>query len=113
MAHQEPPQRIGAPGIYSLSAAQCHADPCILPSVARAIGKVLCVLSPAHAANAHPRLGRGGEQAEVEELVLHDAKEDRDAGTAAHAIFLRGEHIVERLDFETYQTKAAKQARDE
>jgi hypothetical protein len=34
-------------------------------------------------------------------------------GTAAHAIFLRGEHdVIERIPFDTYNTKAAREMRD-
>jgi len=106
--------RIDKPGIYDLSAAQYHADPCIQPSFSRSIAKLLCDLSPAHARNAHPRLGYGAVGAEDEvEMIQHDAVEDRDAGQAAHSIFLRGENIVERIGFDDFRTKAAKQARDE
>lgn len=104
--------RIDKPGIYSLSAAEYHADPVIVPSLSRSIALLLCDLSPAHAEAAHPRLGPGLADDPDEAVTVPDAKEDRDAGTAAHSIFLRGENIIEKVPFDTYQTKAAKEIRD-
>lgn len=106
------PSRIAEPGIYALSAAAYHADPVVVPSLSRSIALALCDLSPAHARAAHPRLGSGLEDDPDEAVATPDAKEDRDAGTAAHAIFLRGEDIIERVPFDTYNTKAAREMRD-
>jgi hypothetical protein len=104
--------RIDKPGIYSLTAAQYHADPCIEPSFSRSIGKLLIDASPMHAHAAHPRLGAGPGDDELA-AVLPDAKEDRDTGTAAHSMFLRGEQVAVVVEFDSYATKAAKAARDE
>ena len=98
-------------GIYALSAAEYHADPVVQPSFSRSLGLVLCDLSPAHAFASHPRLGHGLDD-EEEVVTVADAREDRDAGTAAHAIFLRGENTIDRIPFDTYATKAAKEMRD-
>jgi hypothetical protein len=106
-------KRIDQPGIYDLTAAEYHADPVTVPSLSRSIALVLCDLSPAHAEAAHPRLGPGLEDDPDEAVIAPDAKEDRDVGTASHAIFLRGENIIEKIPFDTYQTKAAKQLRDD
>lgn len=105
--------RIDKPGIYDLSAAEYHADPVSVPSLSRSIALLLCDLSPAHAAVAHPRLLGSGLEDPDEAVIATDAKEDRDVGTASHAIFLRGENIIEKIPFDTYQTKAAKQLRDD
>ena len=104
--------RISEPGIYSMSAAQYHADPVVVPSLSRSIALLLCDLSPDHAFAAHPRLGHGLEDDPDEVIVVPDAKEDRDAGTAAHSIFLRGENTIDLVPFDTYATKAAKEMRD-
>jgi hypothetical protein len=105
-------ERISTPGIYDLSAATYHADPVVVPSLSRTVALLLCDLSPAHAEAAHPRLGAGMDDDPDDAVVVPDAKEDRDAGTAAHAIFLRGEDIIERIPFDTYNTKAAREMRD-
>jgi PDDEXK-like domain of unknown function (DUF3799) len=112
LAPIEPPLRIDQAGIYELTAAQYHADPVIIPSLSRSILKRLVNNSPAHARSAHPRYGGEGEDDEPE-AAAPDAKEDRDVGTVAHAMFLRGQTVVEKVDFATYQSKAAKAQRDE
>lgn len=106
---------ITEPGIYSLSHEEYHSDPCAVPSLSRSIAKLLIEASPAHARCAHPRLGNGGdaETDEPDEAPTATAVEHRDLGTAAHAAFLQGESVVVRIPFDTYQTKIAKQARDE
>jgi hypothetical protein len=104
--------RIDKPGIYSLSASEYHADPVSTPSLSRSIALLLCDLSPQHAFVAHPRLLGTGLDDDDEADQVRDAREDRDAGSAAHAIFLRGESIIDRIPFDTYNTKAAKELRD-
>lgn len=104
------PLRIGEPGIYSLTEDQYHADPCVLPSLSRSMIKLLVDYSPAHVRVAHPRLGN---LADDEGQPEANSNEDMDVGKAAHAAFLRGENVVERVPYDDYRTKAAKQYRDE
>jgi hypothetical protein len=112
MSEVAPRRRITEPGIYSLSGPEYHADPVVVPSLSRSIALLLCDLSPAHAYAAHPRLGPGLDDDPDEVVIAPDAREDRDAGSAAHSIFLRGENIIDLVPFNTYNTKAARELRD-
>lgn len=94
---------IAEPGIYDLPDATYLADPVVEPSLNNSIARLLVDLSPAHAYAAHPRLGAGEAE---------DTTYEMDVGTAVHAMFLRGETIAKLVPFDTYQTKAAKEARD-
>jgi hypothetical protein len=91
------------PGIYTISAAEYHADPCPKPSLSSSIAKLLCDSSPAHARVAHPRLNPDCVDEEAEHF---------DIGTAAHAILLEGEAAVAVIDAKDWRTNAAKEARD-
>jgi hypothetical protein len=108
-----PMQLIDQPGIYSLPEKVYHADPVTMPSLSRSIAKLLIEASPAHAYCAHPRLGAAPSEDETDEVPTAKAVEQRDVGTAAHAAFLRGENVVARIPFDSYQSKVAKAARDE
>lgn len=91
------------PGIYTMPAAEYHADPCPAPSLSSSIAKLLCDSSPAHARVAHPRLNPE---------CADDEAEHFDIGTAAHAILLEGEAAVAVIDAKDWRTNAAKEARD-
>jgi hypothetical protein len=95
---------IDAPGIYELPASAYHADPCPEPSLSSSIAKVICLSSPLHAREQHPRLNPGA----VDETAEHF-----DIGTAAHALLLEGVSTLAIIDAKDYRTNAAKQARDE
>jgi hypothetical protein len=97
------PQFISTPGIYDIPAALYHADPCPEPSLSSSIAKLICLESPAHARQAHPRLNPA---------TVRDEAEHFDIGTAAHAVLLEGEASVEIIDAPDWRTKAAKEARD-
>jgi hypothetical protein len=99
-----PAQPIVEPGVYDLSHDEYLADPVLVPSLNASVAKVLVERSPLHARAAHPRFN-----AELEA----DATEEQDVGTAAHAMFLRGEAAVAVLDFPDFRTKVAREARDE
>ena len=71
--------KIESPGIYDISAADYHADPCPVPSLSRSIAHLLVTRSPMHAHYHHPRLG-GGEDIEASKAM--------DAGSAVHAMVL-------------------------
>jgi len=92
-----------APGIYDLPAAVYHQDPCPEPSLSSSIAKLICLSSPAHARQAHPRLNPAAVEEEAEKF---------DIGTAAHAVLLEGTAAVEIVDAKDWRTNAAKEARD-
>jgi hypothetical protein len=94
---------IDKPGIYELPAAAYHADPCPAPSLSSSIAKQLCLASPVHAWQAHPRLNPAAE---------HENGEHFDIGTAAHALLLEGTSTVSVIAARDYRTKAAQEARD-
>lgn len=102
---QVPDNAITEPGIYDLTHEAYLADPVIEPSLNNSIAKLLVEQSPAHAWAAHPRFNR--------EIDLDSASEDQDVGTAAHAIFLKGDASVELVDVKDWRTNAAKEARSE
>lgn len=104
VAERSEPVVIRAPGIYEITEAQYHADPCVRPSLSRSVLKRLVDLSPAHAYVIHPKLGGADE--------LQDADDDAmDFGTAAHSSFLQGKSIIRALDFPDWRTNKAKEAR--
>lgn len=97
---------IGTPGIYSMPELLYHADPVVQPSLSRSIAKRLIEASPAHAYAEHPRLGG------TPPTHLGSSTPEMDVGSAAHAMFLEGRDIVELIPFHSYQSNAAKEARD-
>jgi hypothetical protein len=94
---------IDAPGIYDLPAAAYHADPCPEPSLSSSIAKLICLSSPAHARHQHPRLNPA---------AVADEAEHFDIGTAAHAVLLEGQDVVQIIQADNWRTNAAKDARD-
>jgi hypothetical protein len=115
------------PEIVQMSDVEYHRDPCDLPSLSASIGHILTNDSPAHAFEAHPKLG-GRPYAPTS---------DMDFGTLSHAVLLKAgweriktvraaEDIYvykgtkrERLvlrggePFPDWKLKAAQEARDE
>jgi hypothetical protein len=94
---------IDRPGIYTIPAADYHADPCPEPSLSCSIAKMLCFSSALHAHHAHPRLNPSAEPENGEHF---------DIGTAAHALLLEGVNTIALIDAADWRTKAAKEARD-
>lgn len=99
---------IDAPGIYEMSAEEYHADPCIEPSLSSTIAKALVSKSPAHAFEAHPKLGGA---------IDNDAEEPEDTkeqvlGALCHRLMLgKGADIV-TVDADSWRSNAAKAQRD-
>lgn len=98
-----PSQPLLAPGIYDMPASVYHADPCSEPSLSSSIAKLICLSSPAHAREQHPRLNPAAADDEAEHF---------DIGTAAHAVLLEGEAAVTIIDARDWRTNAAKDARE-
>jgi hypothetical protein len=95
---------LDTPGIYDgISAPDYHADPCPEPSLSSSIAKLLCLSSPAHARQDHPRLNPD---------AAHEEAERFDIGSAAHALLLEGDSGVVIVDAPDWRTKAAREARD-
>jgi len=94
---------IDQPGIYTIDKATYLADPCPTPSLSSGIAGVLCLQSPAHARQQHPRLNPA---------VVNEVSDAADLGTAAHAFLLEGSSAVEVIDAKDWRTNAAKAARD-
>ena len=94
---------IVTPGIYQMTAAEYHADPCDTPSLSSSIANILLTDSPRHAWFAHPKLNPNYKQRESATF---------DLGTAAHAYMLEGADVITVIDAEDWRTKAAKDARD-
>lgn len=98
-------QTISVPGVYNISAAEYHADPCATPSLSSSIGKLLVMPggTPRHAWHSHPRLNPDYAHAESETF---------DRGTAAHALILGDDRKFEVIDAPDWRANAAKLARE-
>jgi hypothetical protein len=93
---------ITQPGIYEMTAAEYHADPCPQPSLSSGIGRTLLRQSAMHAYAGHPKLGG----------CARTPSAAMEAGSVIHKLLLgRGDHI-EIVEAEDWRTKAAKDARD-
>jgi hypothetical protein len=91
-------------GIHKISNEEYHADPCPVPSLSRGTIADLIDCTPAHAWFFHPRLNPGG---------VEESESKFDIGTAAHSLFLEGIDCCVVIDAPSWQTKAAKEAREE
>jgi hypothetical protein len=90
--------------IRDMSADDYFADPCVRPSLTQSIAKLLLDRSPGHAWQEHPRLNPNYED---------DDEKKFDIGNVAHRLLIgRGKNVA-RLEFDNWQTKAAKEARAE
>lgn len=94
---------IDAPGIYTIPAREYHADPCPFPSLSSSIAQRLCLNSPAHAREAHPRLNPEAVEEHCDEF---------DIGTVAHSLLLEGTANVAIVEAPDWRTKLAREARD-
>ncbi len=95
---------IDRPGIYTISAAEYHQDPCIAPSLSASIAHIMLTQSAWHAWWAHPRLNPAYQPQDDEKF---------DLGTAAHAYLLEGESGFAIIQAPDWRTKLAKEARDD
>jgi len=93
-------------GIFTIPAADYHADPCEVPSLSASIAHLLISKSPLHAWTAHPKLNPDYERKDDERF---------DLGTATHALILEEreiEDVVEIVEAPDWRTKAAKEQRE-
>lgn len=91
------------PGLYEIDAADYHRDPCPEASLSNSLIPLL-LQAPAKARLAHPKLNAFYQPAESSRL---------DLGSVAHKLLLGKGRDVAVLDFDSYRTDAAKEARDE
>jgi PDDEXK-like domain of unknown function (DUF3799) len=91
-------------GIYEISAAEYHSDPCPQPSLSSSVAKILLEQSALHAFHAHSRLSPAFER---------DESSAFDLGSAAHMLLLerRSDGIV-IVQADDWRTKVAKESRD-
>lgn len=89
-------------GVYNISDAEYHADPCVEPSLNSSTAKVLLSQSPKHAWNQHVRLNPDYEREQSDVF---------DMGSAAHEYVLRGAGSFCVADFNDWRTAEAKNAK--
>lgn len=89
-------------GWHVISEDEYHADPCPNPSLSASCAKTVINKTLLHAWREHPK--------SPYKLKDRSAKK-ADRGTAAHAALLGGRGVA-CIEFDNYQTKAAKEARD-
>jgi hypothetical protein len=101
VAFTAPP--VDKPGIYdAMPMANYVADPCPKPSANKGSLHLIVTKTPMHAHYYHPRLGGNAEKVSAAANL----------GSAAHSILLGGPEIV-TVEADNWQTKAAREARDE
>ena len=96
--------RVETTGIFNVSEADYHADPCPGPSLSSSLAATIHQSTPRHAWLQHPRLNPQFAPEENDTFSL---------GKAAHAWLLEGEQRFTVCDFKDWRTndaKAAKQA---
>ena len=102
------------PGVYEISHADYHADPCPSPSLSASIGKLMLERSPLYAWHRHPRLGmtaddkaalpRSRASSKVRQICL---------GQAAHAVILEGSWDgIDVVEADSFRSKVAREIRD-
>jgi hypothetical protein len=96
--------KIDTPGIYEITNADYHADPCPSPSLSSSLAKIMIARSPRHAWMKHPKLNPDFSPDECEQF---------DNGSAAHDYLLCGGENIIVVNADDYRTKAAQSARDE
>jgi len=95
--------RVTEPGLYRMTAAQYHADPCPVPSLSSGAIRKMLERTPRHAYCEHPRLGGQRDESGSPAMTL---------GTVVHALILGAGRDFIVIDADNYRTKAAQEARD-
>lgn len=94
---------IEKPGVYNLSDADYHSDPCVTPSLNSSTAKIIISQSPKHAWHQHPKLNP------VHTVVHSDVF---DLGSVAHEHVLRGADKIVVLPFKDWRSDEAKSMRN-
>lgn len=98
--------KVDRPGLYAMTEAAYHADPCPEPSLSASTAHALLTRSPLHAWTGHPRLNPNWRPRE--------ATEEMEEGSALHWLLLGGsgaEPVV--VDSDSFRAKDAQAARDD
>ena len=96
---------VPGPGLYSMTAAQYHADPCPEPSLSSSIAKVLISQTPRHAWFAHPRLNPAMQE--------RSASAAMDFGTVVHEVLLGKGGGYTISPYDDFRPKVARAWRDD
>lgn len=113
MSFDTPRQKIDKPGWYDMGESVYHSDPCPTPSLSASCAKLVIGKSLLHAWDRHPRNPNATPQ---------DANKAREIGKAVHAAVFGGADIQviygqnkdgEDVEVQSYQTKVARERRDE
>lgn len=99
-----PATEIAEPGLYDLTAAAYHADPCLIPSLNSGTAQRLCAETPRHAMAVHPRISPFEEDKD-------DSTEAMRVGSVVHELLLGKGGGMEIIDAADWRSKAAKEAR--
>jgi hypothetical protein len=94
---------VDKPGVYTMPAAEYHADPCPKASLSSSIARTMISRSALHAWSEHPRLNPEFQPKERKEF---------DLGSAAHALLLEGDDRMQVIVANDYRTKIAQEERD-
>lgn len=106
--------RIDKPGIYDMTRAQYHSDPCVAPSLSRSCIVTMLEKSPLHAAYEHARISLPDADGVVEDDEEEVEKENaaRTIGDYADFLITGGEgKVFAVLPFDKWTTKEAKEAK--
>lgn len=107
--------RIDVPGIYDMTRAQYHADPCIFPSLSRSCIVTMLEKSPLHAAYEHSRISFPDADGVVEEDEGEEVEKEnaaRTIGDYADFLVTGGEgKVFAVLPFDKWTTKESKEAK--
>jgi hypothetical protein len=103
-------EMITAPGLYSMSEAWYHADPCKVPSLSCSLAKYALPMGAGtgtarHLWHNHPRLNPAI-------LEVQDDSHRFDLGSVFHTLILGKGDQIEVIDAKDWRTNAAKAARD-
>jgi len=97
------PRALAAGLHYDMPAADYHADPCEAPSLSSSVCRTIVEQTPAHAYLEHPKLG-GKRGESTPDMVF---------GSYAHGLIAGDVSDFEVEEFDNYQTKAAREWRDQ
>lgn len=96
------------PGFHlDIDAAAYHADPAPEPSLSSSVAGLLLSKSALHAKLAHPRLNPHFD------LAKQERKRKMDFGSVCHALLIGKGRQIEIIAAENFQTKAARDKRDD
>lgn len=97
------PKLIGKPGVYDLTSAEYHGDPCKLPSFSRSIAHLLLTGTAKRAWKEHPRLNPEYQGKKAKNF---------DIGAGAHSVMLNDQAPIRVIKAPDFRGFAAQKARE-